>query len=911
MTVPPPFAKVDALFAAALELSTADRQAFLDEACGADFGLREQIERLLAADAEAGSFLARPAAVPPEIAASTSPARLGPYRLLCEIGSGGMGTVYLARRDDDEYEREVAVKILRAGLGGEEAVQRFLAERQILARLEHPGIARLYDGGSTEDGRPYLVMELIAGLPLDDYCDRHELGIDARLDLFRRVCAAVQHAHQHLLVHRDLKPANILVTADGEPKLLDFGIAKQLAPDAAVDLTRTGSRVMTPSSASPEQIRGDPITTASDVYSLGVLLYALLAGRSPYRTGGDLPHEIEQAICHQEPEPPSQALFRRALDEPTAEAIASARATRPTALRRKLRGDLDTIVLTALRKAPARRYGSAAALAADVERHLRHDPVKARPDSLLYRARKLLRRRRGAVATAAAAALVAVAFVLGLLEQGRRLAQERDKARYALSFLVDTFRSADPYRTRGGRLTAEEILAQGVTRVSRELTGRPEVQAALMDAIGQVRLGLGRADEAEPLLERALDLRRRLPGTAHADLAASLEHLADARFERAEFAAAEALLREAVALRRRDSSTPTALAMALNQLGKTIRAREPASEVATLQREALALAQRAEGATGPTVAAVLFEMGLFARDQGDYGRAERLYRQGLGIQRRLLPANDPKALRDEAELGVLLLDSGQPREAEALLLANLESQQRLLGHDHPHLISLLNNVGMARQIQGDYAGAEAAFRDALALPPSSAASDLTRALVLGNLASTLQDHERIDESVPLFLEALRLRRRILGDRHPLVAQVLLQLARTERIRGRYAEGLDLARQALEIVERGEGRDHPHVAAIVREIGRNLMKQQDAAAAEPYLRRALDLRRSLAADHPDVASAQISLALCLFALGRDAEAEPLMQRGRGTLIAKFGTTDPRVLDAGKDLTAVLKSRSRER
>ena len=913
MTDPARFAQVDTLFAAALERPIADRESFLDAACAADPELRREVEGLLAADARAGSFLVPPSLVPHDVAANVPPVtdpplRLGPYRLLRELGSGGMGTVYLARRDDAEYERDVAVKILRAGIGADEAVRRFLAERQILARLEHPGIARLYDGGSTEDGSPFLVMELISGLPLDAYCDHHRLGIDARLDLFRRVCTAVQYAHQNLLVHRDLKPTNILVTADGEPKLLDFGIAKQLAPGVAPDLTRTGSRVMTPSCASPEQIRGEPITTASDVYSLGVLLYELLAGRSPYRVAGDLPHEIEHAICDQEPEPPSLALFRRDPDGPSPEAIARARDTRPAALRRRLRGDLDTIVHTALRKEPARRYGSAADLAADVDRHLHHRPVAARPDSLLYRTRKLLRRRRAGVATAAVVAMAAAGFVLGLVDQGRRLARERDKARYALSFLVDTFREADPYHARGERLTAEEVLAHGAARVSKDLAGRPAVQAAVMDAIGQVRLGLGRADGAEPLLARALELRRRSPDTAPLDLAASLEHLAEARYEQSKFAAAETLLREAVALRRRESSPPVALAAALNQLGVTISAREPSDEVAALHGEALDLARGAEGAKGPTVAATLFQMAFHARDKGDYERAERVYRQGLAIQREILAPHDPEALRDKAKLGVLLLDSGKPREAEALLQENLALQRRVLGSRHPHLLSVLSNIGLARQIQGNYTGAEAAYREALALPRSSSGDlDLTRALVLGNLASTLQEQNLIDQSVPLFTEALELRRRILGDRHPLVAQILLHLARAARMRGRYAEGFALARQSLTIVEAAEGRDHPHVAAIVRELGRNLMAQRKAAEAEPYLRRALDLRRSLPRDHPDVASAQISLALCLFRLRRDAEGESLLRQGRASLVAKFGADDLRVKEADAQLADVLKNR----
>jgi serine/threonine protein kinase len=891
MCDPAHFQRLDALFDEALERPLAERAAFLDAACVGDTGLRREVERLLAADARASRFLEQPAVSPSprESPEPPLPRRLGPYLLLREIGGGGMGVVYLACRDDEQYEREVAVKILRAGSRDTEAVHRFLAERQILARLEHPDIARLYDGGSTEDGRPFLVMELVDGLPLDEYCDLHALPIDARLALFRRVCAAVQHAHQNLLVHRDLKPANILVTAGGEPKLLDFGIAKQLAPEGAdtagTDLTRTGSRLMTPSYASPEQVQGEPITTATDVYSLGVVLYGLLTGRGPYRVASGLPHEIEHAICDQEPERPSQALFRRG--DPPPETVARARGTRPAALQRKLRGDLDTIVLTALRKEPARRYASAAELAADLDRHLQYRPVAARPDTLLYRTRKLLRRRQKTVAAAVIAAVVALGFVLGLVEQGRRLAREGDKARYALSFLVDTFREADPYETERGSLTAGEILEEGSARVSRELGKRPDVQAAVMDAIGQAQLGLGRTAAAAPLLARALELRRRAGDTEPLELATSLEHLAGARYEQAAYPEAEALLREAVALRRREGSDPKALAAALNQLGQAVAVRDAVTkEVEALHREALSLAHRAEGAAGPLVAESLILLGRRAGDQGDYERAERLYREGLAVQRKVFGATHPKTVREAAALAVILMDGGKPKEAESLLLENLALQRKVLGNNHPDLLYTLSNLGKARQSQGDSAGAEAAYRQALALPrTSSSDASLQHAAVLTNLASVLLAQDRIEESMPPLTEALELRRRALGDRHPLVGQILLHLARAERLRKHFPEGRALAQQALAIVEEGEGADHPHVAFPLREIGNNFMDQGNAAAAEPYLRRTLDVRlHSLSAGHPDVAKAQVALASCLIELGRKAEAETLLRKARATLLA---------------------------
>lgn len=389
--------EVDRIFEAVLDRSPGERTVFLRAFCAGDPALYREVERLLAADAWESVFLDRPADEVSGLMAGEreEQQRLGPYRLLRAIGCGGMGTVFLAMRDDEQYERLVAVKILRSGLEDTDLRRRFLAERQILARLEHPNIARLYDGGSTEDGRPYLVMELIQGLPIDEYCDRHRQTVEQRLALFLRICSAVQYTHQNLLVHRDIKPANILVTPQGEPKLLDFGIAKLLEPAATADsLTRTGIRVMTPSYASPEQMKGEAITTASDVYSLGVLLYELLAGRSPYR--------VEEGV-----EKPSRALSRSG--KPLPEEIAAARGSRPVALRRRLAGDLDTIVLTALRTEPARRYESVARLSSDLERHLQDLPISARPNTLGYRMRKFVRRHR--------AALVAASF---FVQDGRR-----------------------------------------------------------------------------------------------------------------------------------------------------------------------------------------------------------------------------------------------------------------------------------------------------------------------------------------------------------------------------------------------------------------------------------------------------------------------------------------------------------
>jgi serine/threonine protein kinase len=899
--------EVDRLFEEALDRPPAERSAFLDAACSGDAALRHEVEQLLAADAAGTGFLV---SSPAELLRLTlddqeEGGSLGPYRLLRRIGSGGMGTVYLARREDEHYERDVAVKILRSGLESTEAFHRFVAERQILARLEHPNIARLYDGGSTEDGRPYLVLELVEGLRVDEYCDRHRLTIDQRLDLFQKICAAVQHAHQNLLVHRDLKPANILVTPQGEPKLLDFGIAKRLSPEADDTLhrTRIGLRLLTPRYASPEQIRGDAITTASDIYSLGVILYELLTGRSPYPIAADVSYEMERAICEQEPERPSEALFRPGLPDAEnpevpknpedPETIALARKTRPQALAHRLRGDLDNIVLMALRKEPLRRYGSASQLAQDLEKHLQDLPVTARPDTLHYRTRKFVRRHRTAVAATAAVVLLLAGSVVSLIAQGRQLEQERDKARYALTFLVDTFKQADPYQVQGEKVTAREILDQGTARVSRELAGEPDVQAAVMDAIGEVNLGLGRFEEAEPLLTRALALRRQLFGSESLEVAQSLEHLAVLQGKLRPLEVAEASLREALTIRRRlQGNGDPAVARTLNQLGEILVSQgatpEDASEIEALLQEALGIARQAEGPEEILVAETLVKLADFRSEQGNYAEAEKLFREGLAVDRRVLGDRDPRLYRDQSDFGVVLVLAGKFEEAEALLRRCLETQRKLLGREHPDVAQTMHNLAIALHYPGRPQEAEVLNREALALVRAHYGPTHPRmANAFHSLGGNLAGQGKYEEAIVLYNQALEIRRQNDEDGSPL-GRNLLVLAELHRTRKNFAVGLDFARQALETFKKTRGPEHAEVAWPLLEIGRNYMDQNRFQEAEPYLRRGLEIRlRWLTPDHLEVYRGQYHLAKCLVRQGHFDEAKPLLRKARVAAVAFYG------------------------
>lgn len=443
---PEQWQRVNDLFYAALERDTSERQAFLLEACNDDSETLGEVESLLAAHHRADTLTGRPVfqralrVVADEEHSSISGNRIGPYRIVSEIGRGGMGAVYLAERDDDQYQKQVAIKLIKRGMDSDAILVRFLSERQILARLEHPNIARLLDGGTTEDGRPYFVMEYIEGLPIDQFSDEKKLSVTERLTLFLEVAAAVEHSHQHLVVHRDIKPSNIIVTADGTPRLLDFGIAKIVTPDTGVAETRSAKGWMTPEYSSPEQLRGEAITTAADVYSLGVVLYELLTGRRPYRIENRSPAEVAELISGADPQRPSTAAVRvspaTARDgAPTQilpEVISESREGTPEKLRRRLSGDLDNIVLKAMHKEKELRYASVAALAEDIRRHLEGRTVLARKATFSYRASKFIRRNKIAVAATAIIVFILIGSTIVTAWQARvaRRAQAQAERRF-------------------------------------------------------------------------------------------------------------------------------------------------------------------------------------------------------------------------------------------------------------------------------------------------------------------------------------------------------------------------------------------------------------------------------------------------------------------------------------------------
>lgn len=835
-----PLDRLERLFRAAWMHPPEERAAFLDAACADDFALRREVEGLLdaATDADASAFLS--SSVPGLLAASGdgAPGRVsdplldhlvGPYRVLRPLGEGGMGAVYLAVREEP-FQQYVALKIVRVGHETPDVRRRFEQERQILASLSHPNIARLLDGGMTEEGRPYFAMEFVEGRPLTAYCDEHRLPIEERLDLFQTVCGAVHHAHQNLVLHRDLKPSNILVAtdgADGKPtvKLLDFGIAKLLNPTlgpTALPVTRV-LPVMTPQYASPEQVRGEPLSTASDVYSLGVVLYELLTGHRPYRLTTGSAEEVVRVVCEREPERPST---RAARDETlarldgteetiTAEAVGGARDATPERLRRRLRGDLDAIVLKALRKEPRRRYASAEQFGQDLDRYRRGLPVLAHRDSRSYRLGKLLRRHRVEVA-AAAAVLAALVAGLGVaLWQASEARAERDRTALALrqseemsGFLMSLFEASDPDEAQGDTLTAAELLERGVRR-AEGLSTEPAVQARMLEAIAQVYNSLGRYDDAVALHERALSLRRGAHGEDHEEVAQSLTYLADA-----------------------------------------------------------------------------------LRHQGRYREADAAARRALAIQERVLGPGHPETAVTLGQLSSLAVYLGDLDAAEALARQALAVREQALGPDDPLVGQSWGLLGQTIRRKGDVVGTEEAFRRALAIARQHYGTehpDVAEAML--QLAYTLRDTDRLEESEPLHRQALDIRRRTLGEGHPMAAYATGDLAYLLSRMERHREALNLYQQQIALLEGTLGPEHPAVLSSVGAFGQALLRAGRLNEAEAMVRDALDRTQRLRGpDHPALTGHLTGLGSVLQAQGRYEEAEPYFREAIAISETASGSTN---------------------
>jgi serine/threonine-protein kinase len=734
--LPERWRKVEEIFHAAIDCKPEERTRLLDSVCGDDAELRSEVESLLDYEVkhstEICAFGDAVKVLEQRSTRVSEGLRIGAYRVLREIGRVGMGTVCLAARDDDEFQKLVAVKIIRRGLDTDDIIHRFRSERQILAMLDHPNIARLLDGGSTEDGLPYFVMEYIEGEPMDVYCDSHKLNVTERLRLFQGVCAAVSYAHQNLVIHRDIKPGNVLVR-DGVPRLLDFGIAKLLSTELSGQAkTRTGVRPLTPEYASPEQVRGEVITTASDVYGLGALLYELLTGRSPLPCASQ--SELERAICEQEPERPSEAALRKG-PEPgeglpllTPAAVSQVREGTPEKLRRRLQGDLDNIVLMALRKEPPRRYSSPAQLSEDIDRHLASLPVRARPDTRGYRAAKFIRRNKTWVAMAAVTFLSLAGGIAVSLHQMQVAKQQRDLARLEQAkaarinaFLQDMVGySGVVGGTANHRIdaTVAEMLDDAAGRVEKELADQPAVKAELLATIGRTYMVQARIQPAERFLKEAYDLNMNLYGPENLQTASVMFGLAGLAYRKGDYMGAEHWMDQAIPIYRTHAHDAgfeiRNLVASLSDAAFVKRAVGKLDEAEAMWRDALVYApQIPDRYRGMRIAPKTFLAQLYL-DRGDLERADPLAFEAV---------QELRALREDPfSLAQALIDLGNVRrlearytEADPLIREGTNLYATTQGDEHPNVAYGLLSLGTLHYYEGRYDLAELEGRRALAI----------------------------------------------------------------------------------------------------------------------------------------------------------------------------------------------------
>ncbi len=838
--------QIEALFDEALDLPEDQREAFLQESCGEDQELYDAVMRLLDAYQHAPSFLDESAATvgsemmkdDEDAEASRTDDRVGPYRVLEQLGRGGMSVVYLAERVDGEFEQTAALKLLPAHFETEERVSRFRAERQILASLAHPNIARLLDGGMTDGGHPYLAMEYVDGLPITAYANEQELGLSERLSLLCDVLHALQFAHKNLIVHRDIKPSNILVDEHGQVKLLDFGIAKLLDQQElpfTLPETRTGQRLMTPEYAAPEQVRGENITTATDVYQAGVLAYELLTGRRPFDLHDKTPSQIEQIVAEQEPERPSTAI--------SADTGAQTKST-DTALAAGLTSELDAIILKALSKEPDRRYTSVEAFAEDIERFLEGRPVKARTPTLGYRARKFATRHRWQVATAAAVALLVIGFLVALISQRNIALEERDRYQQELAtseavteYLTELFAASNPRETQGDTLTAFELLDLGAASID-QLDAQSRVQTRLMEVMAASYEQIGDLEEADELLGRALDLTRKETGERSAATASVLAHLASLRNEQGDADAADSLYREALAIKRDELSPDHPdLSRSINGLATILSRAGEFEEAETLYREALELRREAHGEEHEHVAATMRNLGILLGRQDRLDEAAELMEEALEIERQVLGPSHLQVSETATSLAVAYSQQGDSEAARPLLEEALEIKTQTLGEEHPSLLATINNLGVITERLGDYTTADSLYGRTLDLAeatygryhPSVGMTTSNR----GTLARRQGDYETALER---YREALEIQDTVYDSQHPEIAGQLKNIAHALDGLERYDEAESYFLEALDHAETVYGADSPRMEEFLRDTAAFYESQGDQETANQYLER---------------------------------------------------------------------------
>jgi serine/threonine protein kinase/tetratricopeptide (TPR) repeat protein len=870
--------QVKALFDSALDLAPARRTDFLAQNCPDD-ALRREVAKLLEDYEQAGNFLSSPVlnpriAIPREMpdtgdigafssvglgvgtssAADRLGAALGNYRILSKLGEGGMGQVWLAEQTAP-LRRQVALKLIRVGLYDDSVLQRFESERQSLASMNHPSIAKVFDAGTTPDGQPYFAMEYVPGLPITDYCDQKRLTISQRLDLFVQVCEGVQHAHQKAIMHRDLKPANILVVeVDGKatPRIIDFGLAKAVAAAAPGDGLRTqvGAFVGTPGYMSPEQVNPDlhDVDTRTDVYSLGVVLYELLTGFLPFDTKSRDQMFADKFRQLREEDPPRPSTKVHA-DRENSTPKAEQRGTDPNQLVSQLRGDLDWIAMKALERDRAQRYGTPSELAADITRYLHHEPVTARPASAAYQLRKYVRRHWFGVSAVAAMVLLLAGFGVMQAMQLRRITRERDRASRITDFMVGMFKVSDPNEARGSKITAREILDKSSHDIETGLAQDVEVQSQLMQVMATTYVNLGLYSRAHELAQSALEIRQKALGPNYPKTLESM-----------------------------------------TQMGWVLDRESRDTEAEKLIRETLDRQRRVLGPEDPLTLETTDDLAIVLEKQGHFAEEEKIERELIAIRTRKLGPEHPQTLRSMLNLGDALHGENRFAESEKQLRQLLEIERRVLAPGHPWMLATMHNLANLIQEQGRYDEAEALYRETLAteqrvLGPEhpdtvSTTTTLANTLMFGQGRST--------EAEALYRKAVEVSLRTLGPEHRYTTGAEEGLANALSTQGHYTEADKLHREILAIRIRLLGPDDTDTLLSQYNLGDVLVREERLAEADKLLRDTLNSQiRVLGPESPDTLASKALLARILIKEGNPREAEGLAREAFETQLRILG------------------------